>query len=127
MTTINRMTPLDLVLLKACTDDAVTTYPHLSVLRDRALAGGVQALTALIHQCDALALAMWWPHDRQYVVAIRNRAEDDLVTPESIARAKEWRDAERRRIEALAGVTIRDDGHVSLLQARGNPEKSMPR
>lgn len=56
------------VLLRAVTEDAVTAYPHLAILRAVAVAGSDQALHALIHQCDGLVLARWWPHDRAYAV-----------------------------------------------------------
>ena len=39
--------------------------------------------------------------------------QDNTETPDSIARAKVDRDAERRRIEALTGLRIQDNGLVT--------------
>ena len=39
--------------------------------------------------------------------------QDNTETPDSIARAKADRDAERRRIEGLTGLRIQDNGLVT--------------
>ena len=60
------------LLMDTCTREAVSLFPRLSTLRERARAGNVQAMTAFIDQCDSLALPTWATTDRARIVAIRD-------------------------------------------------------
>ena len=51
----------------------IEAYPHLRPLWTRAVRGSVQALTALIHQGDTLAILPTWLADRVYLLDLRDR------------------------------------------------------